>query len=131
METSAGGPSIKEGVGSRFNAFPTTYTLLSYSSLRYNTIIMPPPSATGFDTASIALQPQSGVETAMVGSKFPSPRKFDDKYKEREYLKGRLILAYRIFAKLGYDEGVAGHITLRVRFPLKPPQAETNRPRTP
>lgn len=36
-----------------------------------------------------------------------------DPYKEREYQKGRLALAFRIFAKLGFDEGVAGHITLR------------------
>lgn len=46
--------------------------------------------------------------------KFPSPPKFADKYAEREYQKGRLALAFRIFAKLGFDEGVAGHITLRV-----------------
>jgi len=44
----------------------------------------------------------------------PNPRKFTDKFEEREYLKGRLVLAFRIFAKLGFDEGVAGHITLRV-----------------
>ena|ERR1700761_415831 len=42
--------------------------------------------------------------------------KFTDKYKEREYQKGRLALAFRIFAKYGFDEGVAGHITLRVSF---------------
>lgn len=47
-------------------------------------------------------------------SVFPSPPKFEDKYAEREYQKGRLALAFRIFAKLGFDEGVAGHITLRV-----------------
>lgn len=40
-----------------------------------------------------------------------------DPYKEREYQKGRLALAFRIFAKFGFDEGVAGHITLRVNFP--------------
>ncbi|KFY14104.1 hypothetical protein V491_06155 [Pseudogymnoascus sp. VKM F-3775] len=94
---------------------------------------MSPPSATGLDTASIALQPQSGVDTvAAMGSKFPTPRQFDDKYKEREYLKGRLILAYRIFAKLGYDEGVAGHITLRVRSsPLSLLKPQLTAPRTP
>jgi len=37
----------------------------------------------------------------------------EDPYKEREYQKHRLALAFRIFAKLGFDEGVAGHITLR------------------
>ena len=46
--------------------------------------------------------------------KFPGPPKFDDPFEERQYQKGRLALAFRIFAKLGYDEGVAGHITLRV-----------------
>lgn len=45
---------------------------------------------------------------------FPRPPTFDDKLEERAYLKGRLAAAFRIFAKLGYDEGVAGHITLRV-----------------
>lgn len=45
--------------------------------------------------------------------KFPGPPKFDNPYKEREYLKGRLAAAFRIFGKYGFDEGVAGHITLR------------------
>ncbi|EER26688.1 hypothetical protein D8B26_002910 [Coccidioides posadasii str. Silveira] len=44
---------------------------------------------------------------------FPKPPVFEDKYKEREYLKGRLAAAFRIFGKNGYDEGVAGHITIR------------------
>lgn len=58
-------------------------------------------------------------------SPFPSgkrPPKFEDKYKEREYLKGRLAAAFRIFGKYGFDEGIAGHITLRdpvnVSFPF-------------
>jgi len=49
---------------------------------------------------------------------FPSPPKFDTKLEEREFLKFRLAQAFRIFGHLGYDEGVAGHIT--VRDPLKP-----------
>ncbi|OQV04212.1 Clas II Aldolase and Adducin domain-containing protein [Cladophialophora immunda] len=43
----------------------------------------------------------------------PMPPKFADKHEEREYLKGRLALAFRLFGKYGFDEGVAGHITLR------------------
>lgn len=46
--------------------------------------------------------------------RFPSAPKFDDPYEERKYLKGRLAAAFRIFGKFGFDEGVAGHITLRV-----------------
>lgn len=41
------------------------------------------------------------------------PPRFEDKYEERKYLKGQLAAAFRIFGKLGYDQGVAGHITLR------------------
>lgn len=51
--------------------------------------------------------------------KFPSAPKFTDKLEERNYLKGRLAAAFRIFGKNGYDEGVAGHITVRVSsFPF-------------
>ena len=47
-------------------------------------------------------------------SAFPKPPVFIDKYEEREYLKFRLAQSFRIFGKVGYDEGVAGHITIRV-----------------
>ena len=43
----------------------------------------------------------------------PKPPVFADKHEEREYLKGRLAAAFRIFGRYGFDEGVAGHITLR------------------
>jgi hypothetical protein len=47
--------------------------------------------------------------------KFPTPPKWSDPREEQQYLKGRLAAAFRIFGKNGYDEGVAGHITVRVR----------------
>lgn len=93
------------------------------------TINMSPPSAT---TTSTVTDPHTGtklnttvphevgvpeVEAKLGASSFPKPPKFDDKYKEREYLKGRLAAAFRIFGKYGFDEGVAGHITLRVLLP--------------
>ncbi|KAI9825684.1 MAG: hypothetical protein M1832_001028 [Thelocarpon impressellum] len=46
------------------------------------------------------------------------PPRFDDKHEERAYLKGRLAAAFRVFGKYGFDEGVAGHIT--VRDPVDP-----------
>jgi ribulose-5-phosphate 4-epimerase/fuculose-1-phosphate aldolase len=49
---------------------------------------------------------------------FPFPPVFATKQEEREFLKFRLAQAFRIFGHLGYDEGAAGHIT--VRDPLKP-----------
>jgi len=56
------------------------------------------------------------VDAKVKMPKFPGPPKFDDPYKERAYLKGRLAAAFRIFGKYGFDEGVAGHITLRVSY---------------
>lgn len=54
---------------------------------------------------------QNGVEVQL--QKIPTPPVFSDMYEKREYLKGRLALAFRLFGKLGFDQGVAGHITLR------------------
>ncbi|KAG2095135.1 class II aldolase/adducin domain-containing protein [Suillus discolor] len=43
----------------------------------------------------------------------PVPPTFSDPLEHRAFLKFRLAQAFRIFAKYGYDEGVAGHITVR------------------
>ncbi|KAL0944409.1 class ii aldolase adducin domain-containing protein [Colletotrichum truncatum] len=51
-------------------------------------------------------------------SSFPKPTKHDDPYKQRQHLKERLALGFRIFAKNGFDAGVAGHIT--ARDPVEP-----------
>ncbi|KAF2130420.1 arad-like aldolase/epimerase [Dothidotthia symphoricarpi CBS 119687] len=82
---------------------------------------MSPPSAlepqTGDDTKPNTVAPnEPGLNEKDAKVKmpmFPRPPKFDDPYKERAYLKGRLAAAFRIFGKYGFDEGVAGHITLR------------------
>ncbi|KAJ7640034.1 arad-like aldolase/epimerase [Mycena polygramma] len=50
--------------------------------------------------------------------KAPAPPVFATKLEEREFLKFRLAQALRIFGNRGYDEGVAGHIT--VRDPIRP-----------
>ncbi|CAJ2513570.1 Uu.00g016890.m01.CDS01 [Anthostomella pinea] len=66
----------------------------------------------------------NGVESAASGqSPFPAPPKFENPLDQRQYLKERLTLGFRIFAKMGFDEGqaaslVAGHIT--VRDPIDP-----------
>ena len=82
---------------------------------------MDPPSAntpetktSSFPSAQAPLEPGSNTPQAKVQiAKFPQPPTFSDKFQERDYLKGRLAAAFRIFGKFGFDEGVAGHITLR------------------
>ncbi|WWD02702.1 hypothetical protein V865_000743 [Kwoniella europaea PYCC6329] len=43
----------------------------------------------------------------------PPPPTFADKYAEREYVKERLALAYRVIAREGMCEGASGHLTSR------------------
>lgn len=72
------------------------------------------------DTSSSPVAAKSGPVMGDASSKatlkmaIPRPPKFEDALEERDYLKGRLAAAFRIFGKLGFDEGVAGHITVRV-----------------
>src|SRR5438034_10381432 len=44
---------------------------------------------------------------------FPLPPTFDSVEDERLHRKQRLAAAFRLFARFGFDEGVAGHITAR------------------
>jgi ribulose-5-phosphate 4-epimerase/fuculose-1-phosphate aldolase len=43
----------------------------------------------------------------------PAPPVFATPAEERQYRKERLAAAFRLFARYGFDEGVAGHITAR------------------
>jgi hypothetical protein len=82
------------------------------------------PSAT--ETRSAELDPHAAPEAFYRDGLKEKPKvempklvdigmpSFEDPYKARAYLKGRQALAFRIFAKFGFDDGVAGHITLRV-----------------
>ena len=45
--------------------------------------------------------------------RIPSPPKFASLEEERRHRKERLAASFRLFAKFGFDEGVAGHITAR------------------
>ncbi|KAF2758412.1 class II aldolase/adducin domain-containing protein [Pseudovirgaria hyperparasitica] len=81
--------------------------------------IVPEYNGNGHNDAPAAATHEPGLSVGKVkekvnaGMKFPGPPKFSDPYEERKYLKQRLAAAFRIFAKYGFDEGVAGHITLR------------------
>ncbi|HVA59599.1 MAG TPA: class II aldolase/adducin family protein [Mycobacteriales bacterium] len=49
----------------------------------------------------------------MVDLIFRLPPTFESVEMERQYRKERLAAGFRLFAKFGYEEGVAGHITAR------------------
>lgn len=72
---------------------------------------MAPPTATETVANTVTMQaPQSsqaaGAEKASIKMQLPSIPVFEDKLEEREYLKGRLAAAFRIFGDKGYDEGM-------------------------
>ncbi|KAB8288110.1 hypothetical protein EYC80_010243 [Monilinia laxa] len=74
------------------------------------------PSISHYSDSAATHEPgvsKEEAKTRVGGFKLPIRIPLEDKSAEREYQKRRLALAFRIFAKLGYDEGVAGHITLR------------------
>lgn len=45
--------------------------------------------------------------------RLPTPPQFELVEQERRHRKERMAAAFRLFAKFGFDEGVAGHITAR------------------
>jgi len=49
---------------------------------------------------------------------FPTMPTFDNPEEERQHRKQRLAAGFRLFAKFGFEEGVAGHIT--ARDPIEP-----------
>ena len=52
-------------------------------------------------------------ETATAALKIARQPKFNSPAEERRHRKERLAGSFRLFAKFGFDEGVAGHITAR------------------
>ena len=49
---------------------------------------------------------------------FPTVPTFNSPEEERQHRKQRLAAGFRLFAKFGFEEGVAGHIT--ARDPIEP-----------
>ncbi|KAM0750321.1 arad-like aldolase/epimerase [Meredithblackwellia eburnea MCA 4105] len=56
---------------------------------------------------------QAPVQPGAKSMQWYYPPTFDTKEAERKYKLERLAAAFRIFGKFGYEDGVAGHLTLR------------------
>lgn len=63
----------------------------------------------GTDMKSMAV----GARTQDGGVRVPTIPEFKTKEEEQRYCKEHLVAAFRVFADRGYDEGVAGHMSLR------------------
>ncbi|KAI0791812.1 class II aldolase/adducin domain-containing protein [Abortiporus biennis] len=72
-----------------------------------STVIATEPSS-----FKVTINEEAQFKAAVRGARPTSPQ-FEDKLEERQWLKFRLAQAFRIFGGLNYDEGVAGHITVR------------------
>ena len=65
--------------------------------------------------AGLPIQRRTGVQFRHDRTPARSPflPKFDSVEAERLHRKQRLAASFRLFGKFGFDEGVAGHITVR------------------
>lgn len=85
-------------------------------ALHQHTHAQPLLSASGHAHRAGSTSQQPSMEMPDIGKfapGFPTPPTFEDPLKEREYLKGRLAAAFRIFGVRGFGKGVSGHITCR------------------
>lgn len=73
------------------------------------------PSATVLDKGMSSNQSVGALGKTTSGKqlKIRAYPKFDSLEEERLYRKQHLAAAFRIFADRGFDEGVAGHISVR------------------
>lgn len=69
---------------------------------------------TGTDMKAMAV----GAQTKDGRSLVPTIPEFKTKEEEQRYCKQHLVAAFRVFAERGFDEGVAGHMSLR--DPIRP-----------
>ncbi len=56
---------------------------------------------------------QPAAVATNIGAALPQPPVFKSLAEERQHRKERLAAGFRLFARFGFDEGVAGHITAR------------------
>lgn len=85
-------------------------------ALHQHTHAQPMHNAVGHATRAghTSQQPQmEQPDIAKFGGGFPMPPTFENPLEEREYLKGRLAAAFRIFGAKGFGKGVSGHISCR------------------
>jgi hypothetical protein len=57
-------------------------------------------------------QEESSADVDIISGLHVIP-KFTDKYAERKWAKEQMAAAFRLWAKLGYNDGAGGHISLR------------------
>jgi ribulose-5-phosphate 4-epimerase/fuculose-1-phosphate aldolase len=65
------------------------------------------------ETKQVEAQSEKFMKAPERRLNIPQPPSFSNAEEARLYCKQRLAAAFRLFAKFGYDEGVAGHITAR------------------
>ncbi|KAI9025625.1 class II aldolase/adducin N-terminal [Hyaloraphidium curvatum] len=72
-----------------------------------------PAAATGYMSDRTEKLQAADGEVRSIPFMMSTPPKFETVAEERKYRKERLTMAIRLFGKYGFDEGVAGHLTVR------------------
>ena len=74
------------------------------------TMTIEPPQHVGAVVTTTNELQDSGIDLIERLVEIPQ---FIDKYAERQWAKEHMAGAFRVFAKLGYNDGAGGHISLR------------------
>lgn len=67
---------------------------------------------------SLNVKSQSTFKSSKLIEKIHHIPEFTDKYAERKWAKEHMAAAFRVFAKMGFNDGAGGHISLR--DPVRP-----------
>jgi hypothetical protein len=78
------------------------------------TVTVPPTTA----VAAVASERPTGFSSIATGAEYKGVPQFDDPLKKREWQLEHMAAALRNFARNGYTDGTAGHIS--VRDPIDP-----------
>lgn len=108
---------VSKQVSHPFSTSPTRYRLIT-ASAQSTTKTLPNFKTTSVQSASFATSAEEPVNqnfaaVATGGIPYPGIPKIEDPYKKRQWQLEHMAGAFRVFARMGFTEGAAGHISVR------------------
>lgn len=89
------------------------------STTTVQTLTLEGAGSTLVNQKSVAKKEEEHTQVSTTDAySFPGVPKFDDLYKKRQWQLEHMAAAFRVFARKGFTEGTAGHIS--VRDPVQP-----------
>ena len=107
---------VSKQVSHSFSTSPTKSRLIT-ASTQLTTKTLHSVKASAVQSASFATSAeadnQNFAAVATGGIPYPGIPKIEDPYKKRQWQLEHMAGAFRVFARMGFTEGAAGHISVR------------------